>query len=117
MKKIAVLTCLKSNDVCTRAACLKAFYGKTGYFSQYKDEEIQLAALWTCQGCKRMKLCREGLREKLASILDAEITAVHIGVCCRQKTKYGGSQKCRYVKRIEKWLLAHHVQVMWGTHT
>lgn len=31
MKNIAILTCLKANDVCTGASCLDAFYNKKGF--------------------------------------------------------------------------------------
>lgn len=47
MKKIVILRCLKSNDVCTGASCLQAFYGRTGNFQGYGiDENLQLAAFF-----------------------------------------------------------------------
>lgn len=117
MKKIAILTCLKSNDVCTRIGCLDAMTHRIGTFAIYKQDNIELVALLTCHGCKRMKFRKkEGMQEKLSAIAAAEITAVHIGRCCWQR-KNGISQKCRYIKRMEKWLLKHHIHVIWGTHT
>lgn len=41
MKKIAILTCLKANDVCTGASCLEAFFKKEAFFNQYKKEDIK----------------------------------------------------------------------------
>lgn len=68
MKKIAILRCLKSNDVCTGAACLSSFNNKTGKFSVY-DDELQLVAFMTCNGCGSVDLHNEaGLREKLDMI-------------------------------------------------
>ena len=47
MKKIVILRCLKSNDVCTGASCLQAFYDRTGKFKVYDiDENLQLAAFF-----------------------------------------------------------------------
>ena len=117
MKKIAILTCLHSNDVCTRTGCLEALKHKTGTFDSYRHEAIELAAVWTCQGCGNMKFSNKGdLQEKLSAITAAEITAVHIGKCCWRKTRSGRNKKCRYVEQIEKWLLMRHIQVIWGTH-
>lgn len=36
MKNIAILTCLKANDVCTGASCLDAFYNKRDFYSIYQ---------------------------------------------------------------------------------
>ena len=51
MKKIGILTCLNSNDVCTRAGCLSAFRERRDFFSGYPEDTI-LAAVMTCNGCK-----------------------------------------------------------------
>ena len=50
MKNIAILTCLKANDVCTGASCLDAFYNKKGFFTQYTNDDTKLVAFWTCNG-------------------------------------------------------------------
>ena len=42
MKKIVVLRCLKAEENCTGASCLKAFNNKSAYFSRYADQEIEL---------------------------------------------------------------------------
>ena len=50
MKKIGILTCLNSNDVCTRQdVCLH--FGKEEIFFGYPEDTI-LAAVMTCNGCK-----------------------------------------------------------------
>ena len=40
--KIAVLNCLKANEVCTAAGCLKAFNTKTKHFEVYKDTDTKI---------------------------------------------------------------------------
>ena len=51
MKKIAILTCIKSNSVCTGASCLKAMNERTRSFAPYKGEPLQLMAFLHCNGC------------------------------------------------------------------
>ena len=69
MKNIAILTCLKANDVCTGASCLDAFYNKKGFFTQYTNDDTKLVAFWTCNGCDEVLLNnQEGLLEKLERI-------------------------------------------------
>ena len=51
MKKIIMLNCLRANQVCTGAACLKAFNERTRTFAQYGEEELFLQAFFRCNGC------------------------------------------------------------------
>ena len=51
-KKIAMLNCLKSNRVCTGAACLKAFNERTDAFAMYQGEEAVVSAFMRCNGCE-----------------------------------------------------------------
>ena len=46
MKKIIMLNCLRANQVCTGAACLKAFNERTRTFAQYGEEELFLQAFF-----------------------------------------------------------------------
>ena len=56
MKRIVILRCLRSNNVCTGAACMRAFNTKSGAFARYGEEPLELEAYWSCNGCGRM-LC------------------------------------------------------------
>lgn len=114
MKKIALLTCLKSNDNCTRASCLKAFFDKSGYFSEYKKEKIELTALWTCQGCLENRL-NDYFEEKLKRILVEGTEIVHIGICCQ--TRNNKEEKCHEIIKIEDILHKHGIKTIWGTHS
>ena len=53
MKKIAILTCLRANDVCAGCGCLNAFYDRKRHFDRYADEEIRLTAFMRCSRCLR----------------------------------------------------------------
>ncbi len=46
IQKIGILTCIKSNDVCARVGCLKAFNRRSDFFAEY-DGNTELAALMT----------------------------------------------------------------------
>ena len=51
MKKIAILSCLKSNDVCAGCACLTAFNKRIRSFAPYEGEDLELTAFMRCSPC------------------------------------------------------------------
>ena len=108
MKKIVILRCLKSNDVCTGASCLQAFYDRTGKFKVYDiDENLQL----------RFQN-QKGLEEKLERILALNPSAVHIGICTQIYNKSTGQkQECDKINEFSKYIQAKGVNVIRGTHT
>ena len=65
--KIAMLNCLKANDVCTGAGCLRAMNSRTGHFTPYAAEPLELVAMARCSGCEVG--IDEGFREKLDRIV------------------------------------------------
>ena len=71
MKKIAILTCIKSNSVCTGASCLKAMNERTRSFAPYKGEPLQLMAFLHCNGCACDYDTDPGFLEKLERLLGA----------------------------------------------
>ncbi len=112
MKKIALLTCLKSNDVCTRTACLQAVQSRSDYFAPYAAEKLELTGVWTCQGCEPLCWGDElNLAEKLQCLQQAGTQIVHIGCCCRQQ-----GQWCKEIRYLAELLQQRHIQVIWGTH-
>lgn len=109
MKKIAILTCLKANDVCTGASCLEAFF---------KKEDIKLVAFWTCNGCEEVLLNnQEGLKEKLERILSMKTEIVHIGVCTKIKDKQSKKEiLCPKIEEIIRYLKDNNIKIIFGTH-
>lgn len=112
MTKIGLLTCLRSNDVCPRVGCLEALSAREDYFSVYAAQEIELAAVWTCQGCDNLLLGDESARaEKLQCVLQSGIQTVHIGCCCKRDGVW-----CPEISNIACILEQHGIKVIWGTH-
>ena len=117
MKKIAILRCLKSNDVCTGASCLRAFNSRTGKFSGYGDEELELVAFMTCNGCGSVDLKNEaGLREKLDMIKKLAPDALHFGVCTKHRGKDGKPVLCTQIEKILCEIRKMNIEIVDGTH-
>ena len=115
MKKIAILTCLKANDVCTGASCLEAFFKKKAFFNQYKKEDIKLVAFWTCN--EEVLLNQEGLKEKLERILSMKTEIVHIGVCTKIKDEHSKKEIfCPKIEEIIRYLKDNNIKIIFGTH-
>ena len=89
MKKIAILTCIKSNSVCTGASCLKAMNERTRSFAPYKGEPLQLMAFLHCNGCACDYDTDPGFLEKLERLEQIGVEIVHAGICTR---KHDGSE-------------------------
>ena len=113
MKKIAILTCLKSVNCCTGAACLTAFYNRSGAFQQYVDEELELTTFCHCNGCDSILEQDNGMQEKLERILKIHPDAVHLGVCTlKQET-----DRCKTVEKFIKIFQDNGIAVIDGTHS
>lgn len=112
MKKIAIINCLKANEVCTGASCLKALEEKRRNFSVYTDEKIVLTAFARCNGCGNTPENHSGLMEKLERLVQEGTEIVHLGIC----TKNREGQECPTITQIADWLTEHHIQVVRGTH-
>ena len=96
MKNIAILTCLKANDVCTGASCLDAFYNKKGFFTQYTNDDTKLVAFWTCNGCDEVLLNNQ---EGLLSILYPDVLCADAGqlkFCSGLAPKKAGGDQFKY---------------------
>lgn len=113
MKKIVMLTCLKSaNSCCTGAACFQAVHDRTGAFAQYGDEELQVAAFMHCNGCGVMPEEQEGLKEKVERIVSIRPDAVHLGVC----TMHKDGTRCPVIQKIYSVFQENGIPVINGTH-
>ena len=112
MKKIAMLNCLKANEVCTGAACMKAFNEKSRSFERYRDEEIQVAAFMRCNGCGAHPGVDKGLREKIDRLSKEGVQAVHAGVC----TKDREGRECQVMTEILTEIENRGIEVIRGTH-
>lgn len=115
MKRIAVLRCLKSSSQCSGAGCLKILFNKEKVYSKYKEEDIQLVAFWTCNGCKDVSLGdEEGLRRKIASMERFTVDIVHLSHCVFKKKTDGSEKICSQVSAIVSELEKKGVRVEKG---
>ena len=109
--KIALLNCLKANEVCAGAACLRAFNNRIKHFEQYKDEDLELVAMARCNGCEAG--IDEGFKEKLDRIAEIGAEVCHVGVCTvRRET----GKECPVITEALKYLEERGVKPYRGTH-
>ena len=117
MKRIVILRCLRSNDVCTGAGCMRAFNTKSGAFARYGEEQLELEAFWSCNGCEDCRLKhQDGIEEKLERIIGLKPDAVHVGVCVKQRTDTGAEVTCKTIAEICERLQAAGLTIVEGTH-
>lgn len=113
--RIGILTCIHSNDVCTRAGCLNAFNHRTDYFRDY-PKETELAVLMTCNGCKEERPEEpdedKGILEKLDRIMQENVAVIHVGVCRLLENR----EECERITKICRMLEERSVRIIRGTH-
>lgn len=115
MKKIVILTCPKSEDVCTGGGCFHAFNHCTQRFAAYGGEELEMEAFMKCSGCGHFPGKDKGLDEKIDYILRIHPDAVHVGICCchdgRDRTL------CPEVEAICHTFKEQGISIIFGTHS
>lgn len=118
MKKIAILSCLNSNRVCTGAACLQAFHQRSRSFARYEGEELELVAFMHCNGCGSDPLSDPGMQEKLERLGTIGTDVVHIGICTQKKVPddEGARTECPVITQIARQLEQSGICVVRGTH-
>lgn len=112
--KIAILNCLKANDVCAGASCLKAFNTRTRHFEVYGETPLELTAFARCSGCEAG--VDDGFTEKLERIVSEGSEVCHVGVCTKKRGENGEISECPVITKAAEYLEAHGVRVVRGTH-
>lgn len=105
--KIAIGVCEKINGICTTMGCFKALNNREKKFSIYENENLELAAFFTCDACsKASDKNLESIAEKLEKV---EVQKLHFGVCI---------VKCeaKRTDKIKEIFAKHHIEVVEGTH-
>ncbi|MCT4565247.1 MAG: CGGC domain-containing protein [Maledivibacter sp.] len=106
--KIAILHCRKSSNVCTGAACFKAYNDCSKNFEQYKYNKPQLAAFFDCGGCSINQNTDDGMIEKMNRLKFEGIEKIHIGICI--------NEKCPRYNDIIQMLDEYEIPYEFGTH-
>jgi predicted metal-binding protein len=109
--KIAILNCLRANEVCTGSACLRAFNTRTAHFSGYGDTPLELVAMARCNGCGNG--LNDGFRKKLDRIVQVEAEVCHLGHCTRRGEP---KEECPTITEAARYLEARGVRILRGTH-
>lgn len=110
--KLAMLNCLKANEICAGCSCLQAFHDRTRYFSRYENQELELTAFLRCNGCGRDPEKDPGMLEKLDRLRDEGVEVVHTGVC----THSPDGTRCPTIQTIASLLSQRGIAVVDGTH-
>lgn len=118
MKKIAILSCLDSNRVCTGAACLQALHQRSRSFVRYEGKELELVAFMRCNGCGSDPLSDPGMQEKIERLRSIGTDVVHIGICTQKKTPGDEATRteCPTITQIAQQLEQYGITVVRGTH-
>lgn len=112
MKKIALINCLKTNEICAGVSCLKAYNVRSDFFAQYQGEETELVAFMRCNGCGAPAHADAGMREKIERLLLIGTDVVHVGVCTKDESK----AVCPILEEALRLLQDKGVAVVRGTH-
>lgn len=118
MKKVAIIRCLHVSMGCAGASCMKAFNTRTVKFERYGDEELELFASLTCNGCRQTVEIDEGLKKKLDRLADEPVDVVHFSSCTNvnDKENPGKKKRCPWVEKMKDYLESKGVEVVYGTH-
>ena len=111
MKRIAILNCLKANQVCAGVSCLDALRERRGGFAEYAGEDVDLRAFLRCSNCGKTPEEDPGMTEKLERLVSSGVETVHIGGCAQMK-----GIRCKTMETYASWLENHGIQVIWKTH-
>ena len=115
MKKIAILACLRANDVCAGCGCLNAFQDRRKHFERYAGEDVRLTAFMRCSHClweDGEPMEDAGFVEKLERLVSEGTEVVHVGVCAGRDADTACPGMAKMVREFE----ARGVEVVWGTH-
>lgn len=117
MKRIVILRCLRSNNVCTGAACMRAFNTKAVPSPDMARNRWSWKAYWSCNGCGDCRFEHHaGIEEKLERIIGLKPDAVHVGVCVKHRTQDGQVVTCKTIEEICERLEAAGLTIVEGTH-
>ena len=114
MKRIAILTCLRANDVCAGCSCLSALYERRGAFARYAGEDVRLTAFMRCSACRRDGGEPDsGEIEKLDRLAQEGTEAVHVGVCALDRAS---GDMCPGMRHLAEECRARGMEVVLRTH-
>lgn len=106
MEKIAIMTCDKLKDKCSGTHCFEAFHSRAKAFEIYRDEDAQISAFFSCNGCGE-KLT-ESMDYILNQLLLKKVDTIHMALCI--------DVECHRHNEIESVLKKKGFKVVLGSH-
>ncbi len=77
--KLAICICERVTGKCSTMGCFKTYNNKEKYFSQYKDTNTELIALFSCN------ICSTNSTGDIITIAErlknSEVHSIHLGAC------------------------------------
>jgi predicted metal-binding protein len=94
--KLGIIRCQEQSNDCAGFHCFPALSGRTGSFTAYKDEDIELVGFDTCGGCGRGKADKIVAKAKRLKKEGAEV--IYLGTCLVGSCPY----KSLYLKTLKE---------------
>lgn len=111
VKRIGILSCLKSTSVCSGAACFKALNQRTEFFETYMDKTVELTGFFHCNGCECDYETDADYLEKIETLIFLKPDVIHVGKCTIIQGK-----ECPIIANIIQTFERNGIQVIRGTH-
>lgn len=111
MKKIGIIACANTTKIldCPLSPCLRDFYDRKGEFARYKNMELELAGVISCQGCLG-GLAPEAILSKANSLVHYGADVIHLTYCMKVLCPY----VLKYMKILEE--VYPKIDIILGTH-
>lgn len=111
VKKIGIIACANTTKIldCPLSPCLRDFYDRKGEFARYKNMELELAGVISCQGCLG-GLAPETVLSKANSLVHYGADVIHLTYCMKVLCPY----VLKYMKILEK--VYPKIDIILGTH-
>lgn len=106
--KIAIMHCRRSSNVCTGAACFRAYNACEKSFQQYAGNKPTLAAFFDCGGCGIDRSFDPGMQEKMEALKRIGVEKIHLGICMKET--------CPDFSDIAAMLKRYEIPFELGTH-
>lgn len=86
LKKIGIINCFDVSQRCSSSGCFKAAYNKTGSFTRYEDEDIQVISFVHCNGCSDNST--EQVLARAERMKKVGVDVIHLSTCIKSKCPY-----------------------------
>ncbi len=109
--KLGILTCSNTTRIldCPVGACLKDMYERKGAFEEYKNQDVELVGIISCNGCPTIT-GEAIILPKIESLIHYGVTHIHLSYCM--------TVVCPFVRKYFKVIRNNfpETNVILGTH-